>query len=71
MGLGGCMQLGRRFQGKKFMWDGRVYPDEKQAQEVARKYRHDSFDAELVKEEDRFYVFTRKEVKEAVVEGKP
>ena len=64
------MELARRFDGKKFMWDGKVYPDEKQAQEAAQKYQADGFVVALVSEDNQFYVFTRREVKEIVGEGK-
>jgi hypothetical protein len=64
------MELARRFDGKKFMWDGKVYPDEKQAQEAAQKYQADGFHAALFSQDNQFYVFTRREVKESVGEGK-
>ena len=65
------MQLARRFDGKKFMWDGQTYPDQKQAEEVARKYQADNFQTQLVAEDNQYFVLTRREVKEVVVEGKP
>ncbi|MDP2952851.1 MAG: hypothetical protein Q8O76_06005 [Chloroflexota bacterium] len=66
------MELSRRVDGKKFMWDGQAYPDDKQAQEAARKYRADGFLAEVAAENSQFYVLTRREIKEVVVvEGKP
>ena len=58
------MELARRFEGKKFMWDGKAYPDEQQAREAAQKYQADGFAATLFSEDNRFYVFTRREVKE-------
>jgi hypothetical protein len=65
------MQLSRRFEGKKFMWDGVVYADPKQAHEAAQKYQADGFQTQLINEENQHYVFTRREIKEVVVEGKP
>ncbi len=65
------MQLARRFDGKKFMWDGQTYPDQKQAEEAARKYQADNFLTQLVAEDNQYFVLTRREVKEVVVEGKP
>ncbi len=65
------MQLARRFDGKKFMWDGQTYPDQKQAEEAARKYQADNFQTQLVAEDNQYFVLTRREVKEVVVEGKP
>jgi len=58
------MELARRFEEKKFMWDGKTYPDEKQAQEAAQKYEADGFVAIHFSEDNQFYVFTRREVKE-------
>ena len=65
------MELSRRFDGKKFMWDGQVYPDRKQAEAAAEKYQADSFQTQLITEENQYFVFTRREVKEVIVEGKP
>ncbi len=65
------MELARRFDGKKFMWDGQTYPDQKQAEEAARKYQADNFQTQLVAEDNQYFVLTRREVKEVVVEGKP
>ncbi len=61
------MQLSRRFDGKKFMWDGQAYADKKQAEQVAGAYRADNFQAQLVNEDNQYFVFTRREVKEAAV----
>jgi hypothetical protein len=65
------MDLSRRFEGKKFMWDGRSYLDEKQAQDVSLKYQTDGFQTRLINEDKQYYIFTRREIKEVVVEGKP
>ena len=64
------MELARRFEGKKFMWDGKVYTDEEQAREATQKYQAGGFVVALVSEDNQFYVFTRREVKETVGEGK-
>lgn len=65
------MELARQFGGKKFMWDGRVYEDQREAEEVGQKYRGDDFEVELVEEGGQWFLFTRRVVKEIVVEGKP
>ena len=65
------MQLSRRFDGKKFMWDGQAYADPKLAEGAAAKYQADNFQVQLVAEDNQHYIFTRREVKEAVTEGKP
>ena len=53
------------------MWDGVTYQNQKEAEEVRQKYRDDGFDVELVEEEGKYFLFTRRVVKEVVVEGKP
>ncbi len=65
------MELARIFSGKKFMWDGRVYTDEIEWRGIAQKYKDDGFEVELVEEGNQFFLFTRRVVKEVVVEGKP
>lgn len=63
------MELSRRFEGKKFMWDGKVYPDEQQAQEAVLKYQTEGFLTTLLSEDNQFYVFTRREVKAVKIES--
>jgi len=70
----GIVELSRRFGGKKFMWDGNTHSTEEQARQKAREYQERGFQVELAAEHDggdRFYLFTRREVKEIVAEGKP
>ena len=55
--------------GKKFMWDGKVYESEKEAQEIKQKYKDDKFEVELVKEEQGYLLYTRRVVTEIVLEG--
>jgi len=65
------MELARVFNGKKFMWDGRAYTDEKERREIAQKYKDDGFEVETVDEGGQYFLFTRRVVREVVVEGKP
>lgn len=65
------MELAKIFNGRKFMWDGESYSDEKSAQEVAQKYKNDGFEIESLNKEGKFFVFTRRVVKEIIVEGQP
>ena len=53
------------------MWDGGTYSDEKSAKETAQNYEKDGFETEVLKEEDNFFVFSRRVVEEVVVEGEP
>lgn len=55
--------------GKKFMWDDKVYESEKEAQEIKQKYKDDKFEVELVKEEQGYLLYTRRVVTEIVLEG--
>ncbi|OGP73843.1 MAG: hypothetical protein A2V86_09525 [Deltaproteobacteria bacterium RBG_16_49_23] len=61
----------RIISGKKFMWDGVVYPTQEEAQGVVEKYRKDNFEVESEEEENQFLVYTRRAVKEIVLDGKP
>jgi len=65
------MELARIFNGKKFMWDGRVYTEEKERREISQKYKEDGFEVELVEEDNQYFLFTRRVVTEVVVEGQP
>jgi len=65
------MELARVFDGKKFMWDGRIYTNEKERREIAQKYQDDGFEVEMVEEGGEYFLFTRRVVKEVVVEGTP
>ena len=65
------MELARMFNGKKFMWDGRVYTDERERGEIGQKYQDDGFEVELVDEGGEYFLFTRRVVKEVIVEGTP
>ncbi len=53
------------------MWDGAVYETETQAQEVKKKYEEDRFETRLIKEENQYFVYSRRVVTEIVLEGEP
>ena len=65
------MELAKIINGKKFMWDGNDYPDKESASETAQKYKNDGFETEVFEEGNKYFVFTRRVVKEVVVEGQP
>ena len=54
--------------GKKFMWDNGIYPAEAEAKEKAARYEKDGFEVRLFEEEKKFLVYTRRVVKEIVLE---
>ncbi len=53
------------------MWDGKIYSNRIEAEEVMQKYRNDGFEVELAEEGGSWFLFTRREVKEVIIEGKP
>lgn len=65
------MDLARVFDGKKYMWDGRSYDNKQEMKKVKQEYRDQGFEVEVVEEEDKYYLFSRRVVKEVVVEGSP
>jgi hypothetical protein len=65
------MQLSKKIEGKKFMWDGVEYPQEQEAENAGGKYKSAGFETAVIQEESRFYIFTRKVVTEVIVEGAP
>jgi hypothetical protein len=65
------MELARTIGGKKFMWDGRTYENQKETEEVRQSYQNNGFETELVGEAGQWFLFTRRVVKEVVVEGQP
>ena len=65
------MELAQIFSGKKFMWDGKTYTNEKETGDISQKYKDDGFEVELVEEDNQYFLFTRRVVTEVVVEGQP
>jgi hypothetical protein len=58
----------RFFDGKKFMWDGEEYDNEKKAKEVQKQYGDNGFDVQPCKEDDKVLLYTRRVVTEVVLE---
>ncbi len=50
----------RFFDGKKFMWDGKVYDTQDQAQEVKNTYEKSAFEARLADEDGKYLVYSRR-----------
>lgn len=65
------MDLARKFDGKKFMWDGVDYMEEAEARAALEKYAGDGFETRTFQEGGAFYVFTRRLATEIKVEGAP
>ena len=53
--------------GKKFMWDGRIYATREEAASAAEAYRNDNFEIQLLEQGGQFLVYSRRIVKEVVV----
>jgi len=63
--------VARRFDDKKFMWDGRIYETEEEAKGVMEEYQTKDFETKMLEEEGKYLLYTRKVVTEVVVEGPP
>lgn len=53
--------------GKKFMWDGRVYATREDLSLQGEAYQKDHFEVRVVEQDGQFFVYTRRVVKEVVV----
>jgi len=56
-------------EGDKYMWDGAEYALRAEAEAKAGAYKTDGFETQIVEEEDKFLVYTRRVVTEIVLEG--
>ena len=65
------MDLARIFDNKKYMWNKSTYEDKKTAEETVKQYKSDGFETEMIEEEGKYYIFSRRVVTEIVVEGQP
>ena len=62
------MQSMRFFDRRKFMWDGEAY-DPPAAEAKKKDYESQGFETQLVEEEGKAFVYTRRVVREIVIEG--
>ena len=62
-----------RYDGKKFMWDKKVYATEQEAEQKEKSYLKDDFEVEKLEEEGKYLLYTRRIVTEIVLEegGQP
>lgn len=56
------------FDEKKFMWDGRTYISESEANNIKAEYEKNNFETRLVREGDAYFLFTKRIVTEIEVE---
>ena len=45
---------------KKYMWNGKVYENESEALNTAAAYKKDNFDVQLIKENGKHLIYTRR-----------
>ncbi len=55
--------------GKKFMWDGLEYIDPEKVSEKMNQYKGNGFEVEVFEEDLKKYLYTRRVVKETVVQN--
>ena len=65
------MDLARVFENNKYMWDGQVYNSKEESNKVAKEYAAEEFEVRQIVEEEKHYIFTRREVEEVTTEGNP
>ena len=54
-------------KGKKFLWDGEPYESKSIAEDNISRYQADNFETQLLEEEGKYLVYTRRVVTEIVV----
>ena len=59
------MELARLFDGRKFMWDGKVYESDTDSQGQEQHYRSLGFEVRSLAEAGKYYLFTRRVVTSA------
>ena len=62
------MPKARCFDGKKFMWDGLEYEDEKKASSVEKEYAEKGFEVQSLREDGKVFLYTRRIVTEIVLD---
>ncbi|MBU2573600.1 MAG: hypothetical protein KKH28_05940 [Elusimicrobia bacterium] len=48
------------FDGKKFMWDGKVHDTREPAREAENTYKENAFETRLVNEDGKYLVYSRR-----------
>ena len=56
---------------RKFVWDGEAYDSRATAEAKKSEYEGQGFETQTIEEEGKFLLYTRRVVKEVVVEGEP
>ena len=58
----------RYIDGKKFMWDGEEYEDESKAGSVAKEYEEKGFEVQIITEDGKVLLYSRRVVTEIVLD---
>jgi hypothetical protein len=53
---------------KKYMWDGRTYMSESEANTIKEEYEKNNFETLMVQEEEKYFLLTRRIVTEIEIE---
>lgn len=56
-------------EGNKYMWDGAEYASRSDAEGKVNTYAADGFETQMIEEEGKFLIYTRRVVTEIAVEG--
>jgi hypothetical protein len=59
----------RYFEGKKYLWDGGEYDSEENARAKEKEYSDNGFEVRVWRKDGTVLLYTRRVVKEVVVEG--
>lgn len=52
--------LAKKFDGKKYMWDGQTYENEEDARKIAEAYEKDGFSVQVVPGSEIYLVYSRR-----------
>jgi len=61
--------LAKKIDGKKYMWDGKEYPDRGAAEEIEKKYKEKEFETRILEEGGADYKEEQVVVDENIVTG--
>jgi hypothetical protein len=52
--------LAKKFDGKKYMWDGQTYENEEDARKTAEAYEKDGFSVQVITGSEIYLIYTRR-----------
>ena len=59
----------KHLENEKYMWDGAIYDTEEEAKNKKDEYEAQDFQVQLLEQEDKYLLYTRRVVTEIVLEG--